>query len=260
MKHLIFTMAALMILGVASLTVVAQQVVLDENFDSVPNGELPDGWTVLYNDTYNGFDDATQKQVPCDPPCPGWQVLDGVLDSGVGDHDREALFIMVGSGWEQISVQVDLVRAQGTGYMGTSTNVQPNGDRYDCRYMTGDPGSLLNAEGTHGFDKGGANPVLWLVQRVNGEFTVLAQADNVADLERGPFHPMEMSANGTSLSCTAAGATVEATALDALPPGGVGFHNGEYGAFFDSVLVTAVTTSVDPKSKLAATWGQIKQQ
>jgi hypothetical protein len=260
MKHWFFITATLMVFGIAPITGISQGIVLDENFDGVANGALPDGWTVLYGDTYNGFDDATQQQVACDPPCTGWQVLDGVLDSGVGDHDREALFITVGGGWADTTVQVDLVRAQGTGYMGTATNVQANGDRYECRYMTGDPGGVLNTEGTNAFDKRGENPVVWLVQRVNGAFTVLAQAGNVADLEKGPFHPMEMTAIGTSLSCSAAGATVEATALDALGPGGVGFSNGEYGVFFDNVLVTASATAVDPKSKLAATWGQIKEQ
>jgi hypothetical protein len=257
MKHWFFITATLMVFGVAPLTGISQGVVLDENFDGVANGALPDGWEVLYGDSFCGPDPGVQ---PCDPPAAGWQVLDGILDSGVGDHDLEALFITVGSGWADTTVQVDLVRAQGTGYMGTATNVQANGDRYECRYMTGEPGNLLNAEGTNGFDRRGENPVIWLVQRVNEVFTVLAQTGNVTDLERGPFHPMEMSAIGTSLSCSAAGATVQATALDALPAGGVGFSNGEYGAFFENVLVTASATAVDPKSKLAATWGQIKEQ
>jgi len=260
MKHWFFITATLMVFGFVPLSVMSQGIVLDEDFEGVADGALPYGWTVLYGDTYNGFDEQTQQQVECDPACSGWQVLDGVLDSGVGDHDREALFITVGSGWTDATVQVDLVRAQGTGYMGTATNVQPNGDRYECRYMTGNPGGVLSTEGTHDFDKGGANPVVWLVQRVGGVFSVLAQAGNVADLEKGPFHPMEMTTTGTNISCSAAGATVEATALDTLGAGGVGFSNGEYGVFFDNVLVTASSTAVDPKSKLAATWGQIKEQ
>ena len=263
MKILFALTATLIILVGSVLTGIAQDtIVWEENFDGVPNGQIPEGWTILYNDTFCG--DGAPNEGHCDPPVAGWVVTDGLLDSGVGDHDKEALFIMAGGPWGDITVEADLFRFQGTGYMGLAARVQEDGDRYDFRYMTGHPGGVLAAEGINHEREGDAatNPVvLWLVKRVGGEFTVLAKVvDGVPDLARGEATPFKFEVIGNKLKGTAAGVTIEATDTD-LIGGAVGFHNGEYGVVFDNVVVTATPPgAVSPKSKLAATWGRIKAQ
>ena len=262
MKILFVLTATLIILGGSVLNGIAQNtIVWEENFDGVPNGQIPEGWTILYNDTFCG--EGAPNEGHCDPPAAGWVVTDGVLDSGNGDHDRQALLIMAGGPWKDITLEADLAVFQGTGYMGLSARVQEDGDRYDFRYMTGDPGNLLFAEKIH-HERGNAAAeriVLWLVKRVGGEFTVLAKVvDGVPESPRGEFKTFKFEVIGNKLKGSFGGVTIEATDTD-LTEGGVGFFNGEYGVIYDNVVVTATGgAAVSPKSKLAATWGQIKAQ
>ena len=69
-------------------------------------------------------------------------------ESGNGDNDPEALIAMAGdTSWMDIALEADVARNQGTGYMAIGVRYQDKENYYSLRYIIGDPGGILGAEG-----------------------------------------------------------------------------------------------------------------
>ena len=252
MKNLMTFAATLMILGIFAPRGIARKVVFKDDFN-----EGMDKWTVVVSD-----------QVPAPPGAP-WQVhwrgADGWLDSGNGDHDPEALIASAGdANWRDISFEVDTARNQGTGYIFIGVRFQDKENYYSLRWMRGDPGGVLAKEGLTGIKKD--NPELWILKKVDGDFTLLAQVgfvdgQAIPDFDVGKFFRLKLEVNGNNLKgFINSKLLIEATDRDnKLKKGAIAVGQGEFHAFFDNVEVRDLNLqAVSPKNKLAMVWADLK--